>query len=102
MKKFFAIALVACVGMAHAGPSVSIGISAPGVYLGYSTPQNYYVPPPVYVNPPQYYAPPPVYVNPPNYYGRPGHHHGYRPHGRPYQPICTTYYTQRGPRTECI
>ena len=103
MKKLMIALLVGMAGIAHADSSVSIGIAIPGVYLGYSTPQ--YAPPQYYAPRAPIYVAPPVYVNPhPGYYGN-GHGYGhprYRNHGRQYQPTCTTYYTQRGPRTECF
>lgn len=83
--------------------SFSIGISGPG--YSFHGNNGYYVPPAYnrygqgYYNAPRYVAPPPAYY--PNYgYQRP---YVYQQRERHYyQPLCTTYYTQYGPRTECF
>lgn len=105
MKKLLIVtAALLAFTQAHANGSVSIGIATPGVYLnynqGYYGPYNGYRHVPRYVPQPYVVVPPPVYVNPtPSY-----NYYGWRernPNFRPYQPTCTTYYTQFGPRTEC-
>lgn len=69
----------------------SVGVTVPGVVVGFgSVPPVVYAPPPVYMHPAPVYAPPPVYAAPAAYYmppppviyrpapiyyyGRPGHY----------------------------